>query len=73
MCGRKEIKYKARTYITTCHCRPRSVLLGISERLTNQTMINYFVAWQFVFDCAGAEGQLCVFGEKRSGGGGWMH
>ncbi len=32
-----------------------------------------FVAWEFVFDSAGAEGQLCVFGEKRSGGGGMMH
>lgn len=73
MCGRMEMKYKARSCITTCHCHPRSVLLGISERLTNQTVINDFVVRQFVVDSSGAEGQLCVFGEKRSGGGGRMH
>lgn len=52
---------------------PTFMLLGISERLTNQTVINDFVVQQFVFDSSGAEGQLCVFGEKRSGGGGRMH
>lgn len=49
------------------------MLLGISEHLTNQTVINDFALQPFVFDSAGAEGQLCVFGEKRSGGGGRMH
>lgn len=53
---------------------PTLGVVGISECLTNQTVINdFFAACSFVFDRSGAEGQLCVFGEKRSGGGGWMH